>query len=99
MVAYRDGFMRDHEGRSAARLARHYRRGGMDCRRLPVGRAERRGQLLVGVVVDVDKAEIVILAVCPAALRMVVVLEPMRPDDRRDAGKVERRRGGAARPL
>ena len=71
----------------------------MDRRRGVVGGGERLGQLLVGVVVDIDQAEIVVLAVGAATFRVVVILEPLRADDFRQGGEVARRRGGAAGAL
>src|SRR5439155_16102515 len=60
---------------------------------------ERLDELLVGPIIDVHEAEVVVLAVLPAALRIVVVLEPVGPDDRRLAREALGRGGGAARSL
>src|SRR5207244_6094824 len=71
----------------------------MDRGEADIGPRERLDELLVGPVVDVDEAEVVVLAVLPAALRMVVVLEPVAPDDRRLAREALGRGGGTSRSL
>src|SRR5439155_885416 len=60
---------------------------------------ERLDELLVGPIIDVHEAEVVVLAVLPAASRVVVVLEPVAPDDRRLAREALGRGGGAAGSL
>jgi hypothetical protein len=62
---------------------------------IAVDRGERVGHPLVRFVVDVDQAEIVVLAVISAAFRMVVVLEPVRSDDPGKSGEIIDRGGGA----
>src|SRR5579864_597493 len=71
----------------------------MNFRREEVGAGERLGQLFVGLVVDVDEAEIVILAIGPAAFRVVVILEPMGADNLGEGGEIRGRGGGASGAL
>ncbi len=64
-----------------------------------VGARQRSHEVLIGPVVDVDEAEIVILAIGASAGRVIGELEPVRADDLRHGGEVDGGRGGAARPL
>ena len=97
IVVHVDRRVRQHDRRGRRRGAAGG--GGMDGRRLAVGGGERLHQLLIRVVVDIHQAEIVILAVGAAALRMVVILKPLGADDLWQRGKVASRLGGAAGPL
>src|SRR6185312_16661662 len=74
-------------------------RGGVDRGGVMVGRGQRLGQAAIADVVDVDEAEIVVLAVGPAAFRVVVILKPVRADDLGDLGEVSGRGGGAGGAL
>ncbi len=64
-----------------------------------IGPRKRPDQRLVRPIVDVDEAEIVILAVRPSARRVVGILEPVGSDDLRHGSEVDRRGGGTARAL
>ena len=67
----------------------------MDRGQSAVGRAQRRGQFLIRPVLDIDQAEIVILAVRPPAHRIVVILEPVQPEHLGNGGEIPGRRRGA----
>jgi hypothetical protein len=71
----------------------------MDLKSVLVRGRERRRQMLVGPVVDIDQPEIVILTVGPSAFRMVVVLEPMRTDNFGNGREVRGRRGRTGCPF
>src|SRR5439155_11647695 len=74
-------------------------RGAMDLGQPGIYPAGRGDPLRVGPVVDGDQPEIVVLAVIAPAARMVVVLKPVRADDRRRAREAHGSGGRAARPL
>src|SRR5207253_7001159 len=69
--------------RATGRRAVGVRGLSMDRGEADIRPRERLDELLVGTIIDVHEAEVVVLAVLPAASRMVVVLEPVAPDDRR----------------
>src|SRR5262245_62080499 len=73
------------------------RGGGVDSGSASVRCRERRRQRLVWVVVYVDQAKIVILAVGPPALRMVVVLKPVETDNFGNRCEIHGGRRGADR--
>ena len=97
IVVHVDRRVRQHDRRGRRRSFGNG--GGMDRRRVAICGSERLRQRLIRVIIDVDEPEIVIFAVRAAALRMIVILKPLRPDDIRQRGEVAGRLGCAACPF
>src|SRR6266849_6236289 len=67
--------------------------------KIPVGITQGSDEILVWAVTGVHQADVIILAVAPAALGFVVVLEPVDSYDAWNECKVASRVGRASRPL
>src|SRR6266852_977487 len=67
--------------------------------KFPVGITQGGDEFFIWAVTGVHQADVLILAVAPAALGFVVVLEPVNSDDAWNECEVANRVGRASRPL
>src|SRR5712691_9370581 len=64
----------------------------MDGRETGIDATERGDEFLIGTIIDVHQAEVIILPIQASSPRVIIVLEPVAPDDLRLPRKLLRRR-------